>query len=154
MASTNDVFGELKVFAAHMWRGYYEPSKPKVEIPGMVPDMLQRVKALGTRLAAVENRTVQSHDLLNAINVQTLGRMEQEINDVLELVTAVNAQTLGRVEGEIKAIQEFLPTLREDEADTQARLEKLKDDIEKGMAQVHAKLDDLTNDVRILSEKP
>jgi len=51
------------------------------------------------------------YNLLSAVNVQTLGRMEGEIVTLKDLVNAVNTQTLGRIEGEIVALKAQIAAL-------------------------------------------
>jgi hypothetical protein len=51
------------------------------------------------------------YNLLNAVNTQTLGRLEGEIVALNNMVDSVNKQTLGRIEGEIVALKAQIAAL-------------------------------------------
>jgi hypothetical protein len=153
MASIDDVFTELKDLSARMWRGY-APTVGGAIGPGMVPDTQRKVTALTAQVAAIEKQVLESGTLLNAVNEQTLGRIETELRGGRELLNAVNEQTLGRIETEIKAVVQFLPTVRQDMTDLQARLDALKGDIDNAILDLHSKLDGLKEDIQSLPQKP
>jgi len=47
----------------------------------------------------------KTYDLANAVNSETLGRLESELTALRSLADAVNKTTLGRMESRIKEIQ-------------------------------------------------
>jgi uncharacterized phage infection (PIP) family protein YhgE len=95
----------------------------------MVPDLQRQVTSLTAQVGGIETQVAASQSLLTAVNEQTLGRIETEIKDEQALLRAVNEQTLGRIETEIKDVLQFLPTLRQDLTDLQAKLDGLKGDV-------------------------
>ena len=129
MASIDDVFIELKDLSAKLWRGYSPVQGGRIGL-GMVPDVQRQVTALTARVVEIDRQVGETQSLLNAVNEQTLGRIETAITDGREYLNAVNEQTLGRIETDIKEVLQFLPTVRQDMTDLQARLDGLKKDIE------------------------
>jgi uncharacterized protein YicC (UPF0701 family) len=152
MASIDNVFEEVLLLSRMLWRG---PSTSRgVVLQGLVPETLRQVTGLGAGIQDIEKQVAETGRLLNAINEQTLGRIETEIKDGRDFLNAVNEQTLGRIETDIKDVPESLATVRQEVADVNAKLDGLKVDIEQELMRLHAHLDAIKKDIASLPQKP
>lgn len=145
MADINDVFIELKDLAAHLWRG--TSPKPGVMEPGMVTDIRDRVTDLHARAREIAIAVSDTRSLVYEVNVDTLGRIENEIKDVRIVLDAVNGQTLGRIESAVAGLRAELTDLRM--AD---RMDDMKSSIDNDMKTMASKLDGLMKAVQSLPQ--
>jgi hypothetical protein len=128
--------------------------------PGMVPGTYHAAQQ--ARAASAETLTVvkEISALLNAVNVETLGRMETRISNnertLSRVETAINDggarndQTLGRIESNLEQVMQFLPTVRADLNDLSAKLDTIVEERQQDMTDLNAKLDALKADIQAL----
>jgi hypothetical protein len=164
MASTDDVYGVVNMLLDALVRtppdGITENMGQVGTFPGLVPRThraAQRVENASAETLRVVSATA---NLLDAVNVQTLGRIETEIKDIEQTVgraeTAINDgrasndQALGRIEAVLKDVMQFLPTVRADMTDLAARLDAIVAEQQQGMAALNVKLDAAKAEIQAL----
>jgi methyl-accepting chemotaxis protein len=153
-ASIVDVYDELKWLSARMWRGYgeYTTSAPQPTLPGMVPEIHRLVSGLAARIAGIEKQVADTGSLLNAVNQQTLGRIESAVNGV---VPYIGSQVID-VKADISTVQQSLAGVNQDVVALRAQVDDLAADVEKelmAIIELHAKVDGVKKDIAGL-EKP
>jgi chromosome segregation ATPase len=157
MASIDDVWKQLDMLLDATVRTGYNDNIPGMGqswgFPGLVPSTLRAT--MQVRDLVLETRTIgkETATLLNAVNVETLGRIETEIV-AAGRADAVNELTLARIETEIKDVQQSVPSLRQDMTNLLDRLETLDQDLRERFLELHAKLDSLKNDIKSLPQNP
>jgi chromosome segregation ATPase len=128
--------------------------------PGLAPATYraaQKARDVSEEILTVVEATSA---LLNAVNVETLGRIEARSDSnaqtLVRVETAINDgrakndQTLGRIEADLEEVKQFLPTVREDMNDLRAMLDKIVEELQKGMTDLNAKLTALKTDIQAL----
>jgi septal ring factor EnvC (AmiA/AmiB activator) len=130
--------------------------------PGLVPSTYRAARQARDNSAAVLAIARETNSLLNAVNVETLGRIEtgvasaaqaQMLDQLSTDVLASHANTdqiLGRIESNLKQTSDFLPTLREDLNDVSAKLDTIGGQLRQDVADLNAKLDALSAQVKAL----
>jgi hypothetical protein len=128
--------------------------------PGLVPRTYHAAQQARDASAEILTVVKEISALLNAVNVETLGRIEARINGNEQALgrveTAINDggakndQTLGRIESDLKQVMEFQPTVREDMTDLSAKLDRIVTELRQDMTDVNAKLDALKADIQAL----
>lgn len=125
--------------------------------PGLVPQTYHA--ALRARDAAAEILTLvrETGGLLKAVNVETLGRIEAlgaggqatlgRVETAVNDGRAASDQTLGRIEADLKQVMEFLPTVRADLSDLNAKLDSILVELRQGMSDLADKVAALQSDV-------
>ena len=128
--------------------------------PGLAPQIYHAAQR--ARDASVEVLTVvkETSALLNAVNVETLGRIEARVNGIEQTLGLVenaindgranNDQALGRIMSDCKQIIEFLPTVRGDMTDLSAKIDAVVVGLQQDMTELNAKLDALKADIQVL----
>jgi hypothetical protein len=138
----NEVFNEVYMMRTNLFMG--DPGQVR---EGLVPATQREVTALGSRLAGVEQLTQETHALLDAVNKETLGRIEGEIQAQGTLLAAVNEVTLGRIETDGKSVVAVLPVIRQDIAGVLNRIEQLDQDLRQRFLELHSKIDGVKQDI-------
>jgi hypothetical protein len=165
MATIQSVMDEVLLLSRVMWRGPIPTPNPGMQLEGMLPAVHREVRNLAGIARATSTAVHESQALLTAVNEQTLGRIETQINAINEqtlgrietaindgrvLLAAVNEETLGRIESEIKDVLQFLPTVRGDMNDLSAKLDTVLAELNQDMTDLHAKLDGIKADIQTL----
>lgn len=128
--------------------------------PGLAPKTYHAAQRARDASAEVLTVVKETSALLNAVNLETLGRIEARTNGNEQTLgrveTAINDgranndQTLGRIESDFKQVIEFLPTVRGDMTDLSAKLDAIVVRLQQGMTELNAKLDALKADIQAL----
>ncbi len=161
MATIDDVDREMMMLLDALFRmepdANIEGMGQAGAFPGLVPRTYRAARL--ARAASAETLTVvkETSALLNAVNADTLGRIETQTNGSEQTLgrveieikdgRAMNDQILGRIESDLKQVLQFLPTVREDVADLNATIVK---ELQQGMTDLDAKLDSLRADIQAL----
>ena len=164
MASNDDIYRAVNMLLDALVRtppdGITENMGQVGTFPGMIPRThraVQQVEVASTESLRIVRATAA---LLDAVNVQTLGRIESEVKDIERAAgraeVAINDsrashdQALGRIEAVLKDIQQFLPTVRADMTDLAARLDMVASEQQQGVTALNVKLDGLKAEVQAL----
>lgn len=128
--------------------------------PGLAPRTYSAARKASEASAEVLTVVKGTSALLNAVNVETLGRIEARINSNEQTLgrveTAINAgraendQALGRIESDLKEVKQFLPTVREDMNDLREMLHKIVEMLDIHATDLNAKLNSLKADIQAL----
>lgn len=128
--------------------------------PGLVPSTYHAARKARDDSAATLAVVKETHALLNAVNAETLGRIEAVSSSTAQvlgqLVADVDAgraktdQTLGRIESDLKESWNFLLTVRQDMNDLSATLDAIVEQLQQDKTDLNAKLDALGTEVLAL----
>lgn len=164
MASIDDVDREMNMLLDALFRTPPDGITGGMGQVGSFPGLASKTYRLAqaTRNASLEVVAVvqETSALLKAVNVETLGRVEDRINaneqTLGRLEVAVNDgransdQTFGRIESDLKQVMEFLPTLREDMTDLRASLDAIVVGLQQDRTDLNAALAALKADIQAL----
>jgi hypothetical protein len=172
MASIDDVYRNVNMLLDALFRARPDGMTGGMgqvgSFPGVAPSAYHAAQQ--ARDASAETLTVAKEisRLLNAVNVETLGRIEARIDDseqkVSGLLNAVNVETLGRIEARItdgdarndriesdlKEVMQFLPTVRADMNDLSAKLDTIVAERQQDMTDLNVKLGALKAEIQAL----
>jgi hypothetical protein len=128
--------------------------------PGLAPRTYHAAQRAHDASAEVLTVVKETSALLTAVNVETLGRIEARINGNEQTLgrveTAIsdgraqNDQTLARIESDLERVMRFLPTVRGDLTDLNAKLGTIVADVRQDMTDLSAKLDALEAEIQAL----
>jgi chromosome segregation ATPase len=126
--------------------------------PGLVPRTYRAVQLSHQASADILAVVRQTSALLNAINEETLGRIEARANSSEEalgrLETAVAAggaagdQSRARIESGLEQVLSFLPTVREDLGDLRTKVDAVSSELQQTTSNLSAKLDTLASELK------
>lgn len=108
--------------------------------PGLAPKTYHAARQARDTSSEILVVVRDTSALLNAVNVETLGRIESLIRGQEQKVDSISAsvndgrascdQGIAALRAEVKAVMDFLPTVREDMAGLGAQLDELKAEIQ------------------------
>ncbi len=164
MASIDDVYREVTMLLDALVRTPPDGLTGGMGQVGTFPGLVPRTYHVAQQAHDVSAQTLTTvrevATLLNAVNVETLGRIETGINDnkqtlgraetALNVGRASNDQALGRIEAVLKDVMQFLPTVRADMTDLTAKLDTIVAERQQDMTGLNAKLDALMAEVQAL----
>ena len=109
-------------------------------LPGLAPKTYHAARQARDASSEVLVVVRETSALLNAVNVETLGRIESLIRGQEQKVDSISAsvtdgrascdQGIAALRAELKDVMDFLPTVREDMAGLGAQLDELKAEIQ------------------------
>ena len=160
MASIDDVDREMNMLLDALFRTPPDGITGGMGQVGSFPGLASKTYRLAqaTRNASLEVVAVvqETSALLKAVNVETLGRVEDRINaneqTLGRLEVAVNdgRANSGRIESDLTQVMEFLPTLREDMNDLRASLDAIVVGLQQDRTDLNAALAALKADIQAL----
>lgn len=167
MASIDDVSHDLARLLDALIRMKPDGMTPGMgqvgSFPGLVPQTYWAVQRGREAAANILTAVTQVNTLLNAVNEETLGRIEASTGTgeaTLSRVEIAISQSVAQIESSLEQVLTFLPTVREDTSELRVAVESVSSDvqalsakldaIQQGNTNLNSKLDSLRADIQAL----